>query len=417
MARPLSFRLNCPSAWLKKSLSALALGFGLLGLGSGCHNATSTIAPTTELPAGSFTRKWVADLGLKDDEATDVYVRDTLVIVYTRDHFAYVLDRESGENKWVVQVSTQGVKLRPPVVLKDYVVFPTISTMEVYNRLGKEHRSVLANGLALRSGAAGSGTRLFYGADDPNGGRVVNLDLAGSQYQSRSVVWTLQTHSGISATPAIQQGLLYAADDSGGIYAVNADSRAPIWAVKHEGREAGVFGTGARIQADLKADEYGLYVASMDTKLYCINRTDGRIRWQYFAGTPLSRSPSVTATTVYQFIQGVGMIAIDKTQGDPARKAKWTVANAIQFLAEDEKYAYLERNDHVIVAVDKATGAAKFQSQRTDFVAYATALKNNTVFATTKNGQVRAIVPNFRAGMMGEMVWSPIAAESVAMGQ
>lgn len=417
MARPLSFRINWPSVSLKKSWGAIALGLGLIGMAGGCHTAQPTIAPTTELAAGSFARKWVADLGLKNDEVTDVYVRETLVIVYTRDHFAHVLDRESGENKWVVQVSAQGVKLRPPVVLKDFVVFPTISTMEVYNRFGKEHRSVLAKGLALRSGAAGSGTRIYYGADDPNGGRVVSLDLAGSQYQNASVNWTLQTHSGISATPAIQQGLLYAADDSGGIYAVNAESRDPIWATKHEGREDGVFGTGARIQADLKADDYGVYAASMDTKLYCIGRTDGRIRWQYFAGQPLSHSPSVTATTVYQFIDGTGVVAIDKLQGEPARKAKWTVPNAIQFLAEDEKYAYLEQTNHVILAVDRLTGGPKFQSKRTDFVAYATALKNNTVFAATKDGQIRAITPNFRNGLMGEVVWIPVAGESVAMAR
>lgn len=415
MVRPLSFRMNRHSASLKNTLGALLLSLGMAG---GCQHAPiKSEAPAIELSSGSFARKWIADLGLKNDEATDVFVRDNLVIVYTRNHFAYVLDRESGESKWVVQVGAEGVKLRPPVVLKDYVVFPTISTVEVYNRFGKEHRSVLANGLALRSGAVGNGARLYYGADDPNGGRVVSLDLLGSQYQNSSVNWTLQTRSGISATPAIQQGLLYAADDSGGIYAVNADSRAPIWAVRHENREEGVFGTGARIQADLKADEYGLYVASTDTKLYCIGRTDGRIRWQYFAGQPLTHSPSVTATTVYQYIEGTGVVAIDKTQGEPARKAKWTVPGAIQFLAEDEKYAYLEQTNHAIVAVERTTGTPKFKSTRTDFVTYATALKNNTIFAATRDGQVRAITPNVRSGVMGEVVWMPISGESVAMGR
>lgn len=415
MIRPFSFRMNRPSLSLKITLGALLLTLGTLG---GCQHADmKSDAPTAEISAGNFSRKWVADLGLQNDETTDVFVREKLVIVYTKNHFAHVLDRESGERRWVVQVGAEGVKLRPPLVLKDYVVFPTISTMEVYNLFGKEHRSVLANGLALRSGAAGNGTRVYYGADDPNGGRVVSLDLAGSQYQNSSVTWTLQTRSGISATPAIQQGLLYAADDSGGIYAVNAESRAPVWAVRHEGREEGVFGTGARIQADLKADEYGLYAASMDTKLYCIGRTDGRIRWQYFAGQPLAHSPAVTATTVYQYIEGTGVVAIDKTQGEPARKAKWTVPGAIQFLAEDEKYAFLERSDHVIVAVERSTGTPKFQSKRTDFVAYATALKNNTIFAATRDGQIRAITPSFRSGALGEMVWVPVSPESVAMGR
>src|SRR6202012_5221604 len=104
------------------------------------------------------------------------------------------------------------------------------------------------------------------------GGRVVNIDLTGTQYQSASVKWELATRGGISATPVIQQGLLYVGDDSGNVYAVNADTRAAVWAMEEEGREPSVFGTGGPIHADLKADEYGVYVASMDSQLYCLNR-------------------------------------------------------------------------------------------------------------------------------------------------
>jgi outer membrane protein assembly factor BamB len=207
-------------------------------------------------------------------------------------------------------------------------------------------------------------------------------------------------------------------DDAGNVYAVNAESRAPIWPIKQEGREDGVFGAAGGIRGDVRADEYGVYVASTDTKLYCLNRTDGRIRWQYFAGQPLQHSPAVTATSVYEYVGGQGLIAIDKMQGEAVRKAKWTVANAIQFLAEDEKHAYLERNDHAIIAVDKATGSPKFESQRKDLVAFATSIKNNVIYATTKDGQVRAIVPVFNAGTIGEIVMTPIgAADSVAVAR
>ena len=127
-------------------------------------------------------------------------------------------------------------------------------------------------------------------------------------------------------------------------------------------------------------------------------------RWQYFAGQPLTHSPAVTPTTVYQYVEGQGVAAIDKTQGEAIRKAKWLVADAIQFLSEDEKYAYLERKDHSIVGVDKANGAVKFASQRKDFVAFGSAIKDNVVFATTADGKVLAIVPVTRAGTMGEVV-------------
>src|SRR5262249_32211068 len=161
------------------------------------------------------------------------------------------------------------------------------------------------------------------------------------------------------ATPAIQQGIVYAADDRGNVYAVNSDTRAPVWALKQEGREEGVFGTDGPVRADVKADETGGYVASMDSKLYCIGRTNGRMNWRFCAGSPLTSSPAVTATSVYQYVQGQGIVAIDKAQGDPIRKPKWAVPEAVQFLAEDDKYVYLERGDHAIIGADKASGSIR----------------------------------------------------------
>ena len=86
----------------------------------------------------------------------------------------------------------------------------------------------------------------------------------------------------------------------------------------------------------------------------------------------------------------------------------------IQFLAEDEKYAFLERDDHRIIAVDKATGEEKFHSARTDFVAFATSLKNNVIYASTADGVIRAVTPVFKAGSLGEMVLVP-TENAVAM--
>ncbi len=40
--------------------------------------------------------------------------------------------------------------------------------------------------------------------------------------------------------------------------------------------EGGVYVTQAPIVADVKADETGVYVASTDTRLYCLDRQTGR---------------------------------------------------------------------------------------------------------------------------------------------
>ncbi len=390
---------------------AAACSIGLAIVVTGCQTAKPTATKVTEVPAGSFATKWRAEVALQNDTVTNLYVREDLVIVYTRNHYAYVYNRDSGAFMWVTRITNPGTKVRPPTVLKDFVIFPTVATMEVFDRnTGRNRRSVPIE-FALRSGAVGAGTHLIFGADDQGRGRVVNLDLAGSQYQHTSAAWTLATRGGIASTPAIQQGVVYIGDDAGDVYAVNLETRAPVWPLKQEGREDGVFGAAGGIRADLKADEAGVYVASEDTKLYCLGRTDGRIRWQYFAGQPLTHSPVVTATSLYEFIDGVGVVALDKVKGDYNRKPLWTAAQAVQFLAEDERYAYLERSDRAIMAVDRATGETKFQSKGRDFFTLGTSLKGNVIYAASENGQLRAINPILRPGFIGEVVFEAVSRE------
>lgn len=396
-----------------KLAAAATLALATLGPVGGCQQQKPETKAAEAIPAGAFTRKWLAQVKLDGgDSVANLYAREDLLIVYTKEHKGYVFNRESGGFMWLAPITNPGTKVRPPVVLKDYVVFPTVSTLEVYDRAtGRNHRTVHLD-FALRSGAVGAGTHIYFGADDQTYGRLVNLDLAGSQYQHTSTTWTLATRGGIASTPAVFQGAVFVGDDRGDVYAVNAENRAPVWPTKQEGREVGVFGSAGAIRADLKADEFGVYVPSQDTKLYCLGRTDGRIRWQYFAGQPIDHSPVITATTLYQFIAGQGIIAIDKAKGDYNRKPLWTVKEGVQFLAEDDRYAYLEGGDHSVIAVERKTGEVKFRSKRKDFFTFATAVKGNVVYAASESGELRAIVPVLTAGSMGEVVQAPSSAEA-----
>jgi outer membrane protein assembly factor BamB len=150
---------------------------------------------------------------------------------------------------------------------------------------------------------------------------------------------------------------------------------------------------------------------------------------------PLRTSPVVTATAVYQFVDNQGIVALDKTTGEFNRKARWAAAGTSQFLAEDDKYAYLLRQrDRRIVAIDRATGKEQFHSQRTDFVAFAinanapaapttapttgpSRVGGGVIFAATRKGQVYAIRPVLTAGSVGEVVLDFKPADSVARSE
>jgi hypothetical protein len=405
-------------------LAAAGLGLGL-GFSGGCehHEVRYEAGAVAALPAGSFTRLggWMADLKLQDAQITRIDVRDDTIFVFSSNHRVTAINRGPGSIRFVAELSTADQRLMPPVELKDLLVFPTATTLELYDKNGVKQRSVPLQA-PIRSGAVGSGDRIYFGADDPLGGRLQAVDLSRS---FATVTWELLNAGGsISSTPALYLGVLFVGTENpnGVVYAVNEDRR-PIWSM-----EGGVFTTAGPIVADLKADESGLYIACKDTKLYCVNRANGKLLWQYFAGRPLTTAPIPTADTIYQFVDGEGIAAISK---DPKaaydRPAKWVYKPGKQFLSQDEHYAYVmeERPGvddesgprRVIVAVDKQTGQKAFESKHQEFSVFGTNARDNTIYAAYPGGLVFAIKPVLHAGQIGELVLAPVreAHESVAL--
>jgi outer membrane protein assembly factor BamB len=360
----------------------------------------------------------MADLRLKNATITRIDVREKMLYVVSSNKQVTALNRGPGSIKFVAQVAQAGERLLAPVELTDKVVFPTATSLELYDYNGVHQRSVNLE-VPIRSGAAGAGSMIYFGADDPAGGRLEAFDLTRNFANRR---WELLTPGGsISSTPVLYLGVLFVGTESGAVYAVN-EERKPVWAT-----EGSVFQTAGPIVADLKADENGLYVASKGSILYCINRTNGKLQWQYFSGGPLYTAPIPTSDTIYIYSEGVGIAAVSKDiKGAYDRSAKWVYKAGRQFLAQDEKYAYLmetrrdEKDEdlthHVIVAVDKETGKKAFESQHMDFSVFGTNPRDNTIYAAYPTGQLFAIKPVLKPGQIGELVAAPVnATDAVAL--
>jgi PQQ-like domain len=367
---------------------------------------------TLALPAGSFARlsNGLVDLRLADtDSITRIDVREKSIYIFSASKQVTSLDRKAFKTNFITQINTPGDRLLPPVELADKIVFPTSISLEIYDYTGAFIRSV-SLGSPLRSGAAGRGENIYFGADDPQGGRVMAVDLSSDYSIYR---WQLLTPGGaITSAPVLYQSILYVGTENGDVYAVNED-RSPVWAI-----DGGVFKTAGAIIADLKADETGLFVASKDEKLYCLNRSSGKLKWEFFAGAPLGVAPVPVKDMVYQAIPGVGLAAIETNPAGPyIRPARWVYPGALQFLSQDDKYAYMvepwqdptdvKKTGKMIVAVDKVTGKKAFESKHTDFSVFGTNVWDSTIYAGYATGQVLALTPVLKAGQIGEIVLAP----------
>ena len=361
---------------------------------SGCaHKAEKAAGPTVgPVSPNNFVIAWKAPLEVGDDAVTELHLRDKNVYAYTRNDVVYSLGRGGGEIQYVAPVKASGGVLRPPVELKDRVVFPTATTMEIYRTNGKLDRRFPLD-YSTRSPANGLENTLYVGLDYPRGGRIAAIDVSRQFANNRG---ELMTRGGVSAMPAIFQNTVYIGGEDGRVYAVTPQLKA-VWPL-----EGGVFVTSGRIVGDVKVDDSGVYVASTDSKLYALDRGTGKILWKYYGGKPLMDSPHVTANTVYLNVPGRGLAAIDKGKGEFNREAKWVSKDARKFLAEDESHTYLATRDGKIQAVDRQTGKVLFTSKGQGFDVFVSNPKDNIIYAARKGGTVVAIKPVLEPGVVGE---------------
>lgn len=392
----------------------------------GCNHSGPNVDETPrQLPKNSFTRQWATELhNGEEDPVTAVHLSDQFVFAYRRGGTAAVMDRATGRLLHIDQPRDGTSRLHPPVVLKNRIVYPTTTFLEVFDFEGRyiphpmrpsdelEGPFSQALNFVIRSDAVGTGRMLYLGGDFANSGRAVEVDMSRPYIPS---VWTLMTPgASVSAAPALLKDVVYVASENGQVMAVQTDTRAPLWPLAD-----GVFETRGSISGNLAVDTTGLYFSCSDTKLYCLSATSGRIKWQYFAGAPLRQGPVLTKDSVYQFVPGTGLAALNKgdqpaTRGGFNRDPRWVSSEATQFLAEDDQYAYLRSSNNAVIAVDKQSGQTRFRSQRPDLSVFATNTKDGTIYVATSGGRVMAVKPVLHAGSVGELVLVPVPQEPVA---
>src|SRR6266478_1467961 len=140
----------------------LVSGLGVAALTSGCTEPITYKAnPVAELPANSFVKAWMADLRLKDASITRIDVRDKTLYVVSSNKQVTAINRGPGSIKFVAQVTQAGERLLPPVELTDKVVFPTATSLELYDYNGVHQRTVALD-VPIRSGATGGGTMIYF---------------------------------------------------------------------------------------------------------------------------------------------------------------------------------------------------------------------------------------------------------------
>ena len=320
-----------------------------------------------------------------------------VLFVYSKNNQVFALGRpKGGDLRYLARPQVTGATLRPPIVIGEFVLYPSGANLEIFNSAGRPVRTIELEKTTRGPGVV-SGSTLYIGLDHTAGtGVLASVDLNRPYHY---VNWEMMTGSAVSPAPVMDGKNIYAAAEDGKIYAVN-EERNPVW--KLPGGSY-TFNTQGKFVSDLKIDDFGLYAANTDSKLFCIDKANGRLKWQYYSGSPLNTSPVVFPTMVYQYVPGTGIAAIDKANGTFNRQPKWTVKNARRVLAEDANNTYLADQNGHILAVDKKTGQTLFTS-KSKWDVFATNLTDSTIYAISNDGKLTAVKPILRDGEVSTVV-------------
>lgn len=381
----------------------LAFMVGLLGalvFIAGCQTAAAPKPKPQVYPAPAFAENWFALLPVpKPDVAERIYLNNAqhLIFVYTQQNRAYVLDT-SGRVLFGEQITRPGTPLRSPIATADRIIFPTADALLVFDRSGNQVDKINL-GHSTRGSGAYQNDVIYVGLDYTTGERLTAIDLTR---QFAPIVWQVMVGGALSGTPVVFDSVIFAGDESGRVCAASDDGKA-VWP------DPGYIQTGG-VYCDLAADEQGVYVASHDTKLYCLDRTTGLIKWTYYASRPLSQSPVAQKNTVYQEVPDIGLVAIDKTSARGNVLPKWIAPGITQWIAEDANFVFAADASNRIVALDKATGKPQFHSSTAHFAAFGVNQGDAAVYAVTPSGRLCSVRAELRPGWVGTLVKAPDSA-------
>jgi outer membrane protein assembly factor BamB len=327
-------------------------------------------------------RAWLADLRLRGDRADAIHATADRLFLYTENNHVLALSRAGGTIDWGAQIGDPFSAILPPLEVGDRFVFPVNTRLFIYDRYGVMERAQDV-GFAMPAPGVSDGKNMVYiPAAHRESQRVAAIDV---NRQVGPVVWEFMTRGPVSAAPAIHGGIIYVGSEDNRVYAVSQNRR-PVWPL-----EGFAFETAGRVVADVRADETGVYVASTDTKLYCLERAGGRIKWTWYGQAPLTTPPMVTADAVYQYSPAMGLVALEKA-GIGNRTARWNQSEALQVLSAGAKAVYVRFRDNTIGALDKGTGEVLWRGS-TKYSKFVTNARDAMIFVATDAGAVYAYLP------------------------
>jgi outer membrane protein assembly factor BamB len=132
-----------------------------------------------------------------------------------------------------------------------------------------------------------------------------------------------------------------------------------------------------------------LYFSSEDTYVYCLNIINGRLEWKCQAQAKLLEGPTATENTVYQFVRGHGLVAVDRKTG----KKLWSLPEGVGLLSEYQGRAYVMTELPTLAVLDNSSGEQLYSVNIVDVQMHRANTRDGKIYIADRSGRVAAVEP------------------------
>ena len=371
--------------------------FHLDNAGTGANTFEHSLSPGS---AGSLHRIWRA--ATKGQVRSAPVVVGGLTFVASFDGRLYAFDSRTGVPKWAFAYATCapacGVySAAAPAVVGGLVILPAsnghVYAVDAATGTGRWVFSGGGSGLSSTAfaeikGRQGAIMAVFVGTP----GGIWALDA-----KSGRPLWRRPSLAPVSSAIAVDRGTVFAGDDAGNVYALDAATGAVHWIAGGLPCASPPKGKGLQATAAPRACPCGtragptvagdrVVAGSTAGTVYALDRATGKLLWRYQTRGAVVSSPAVGPS-------------------DPAKPGTYATGGLV----------FAGSADHYLYALDLASGAPRWRYQTGGPISSSPAYANGVVLAGSLDGRLYAVAAATGKPLWSEATGGPIDLSSPAI--
>ncbi len=215
--------------------------------------------------------------------------------------------------------------------------------------------------------------------------------VRGVDVKTKKLVLAFNSADRIATRIVMSGRSLFFGNESGRIFAIPNRGKSvlkPLW----------YFQTGKKVSCDPLVDQEHVYVGANDGFVYCLDRSDGRLRWKHYTGYTVSQNMVLSGEHLVFGNANGEITALTRATG----KTQWEsfVDGKVGKIRAADSMIFLTTSEGLIYALNSSSGRAAWEKRLSSYPFSALDVTRGTLYAGVREGYVFKL-----RSQSGDMIW------------